>query len=272
MPSHFIGELSKTRLFDLIKPLLDGKKSGMISVKGKDAGEIHIEGGQIIHAQTGYLTGEEAILTMMEWEVGRVSFDWEVTTAERTTSLPTEQLLIILSTREEEWRGIREVVPSPGSAYRIAMQGDSEDKSIQGDHWKVLALSNGSRRVSDIAEALKWDLFRTSRTICAMVQAGLLERASVGTVEELRPQPKRYVNGNFFPVVETELKRLMGPIAPIIIEDVLAELGESKESFPHEQIERFLQAIVGEISDMTKRVAFNKVINEVLSLEEGYKS
>ena len=62
MPSYFIGELSETRLFDLIKPLLDGKKSGMISVKGRDAGEIHIEGGRMIHAQTSYAKGEDAIL------------------------------------------------------------------------------------------------------------------------------------------------------------------------------------------------------------------
>ena len=56
MPSYFIGELSETRLFDLVKPLLDGKKSGMISIKGREYSEIHIEGGKIIHAWTNYNT------------------------------------------------------------------------------------------------------------------------------------------------------------------------------------------------------------------------
>ena len=48
MPNYFIGELSEARLFDLVKPLVNGKKSGMLLIKGKDVGEIHIEGGKII--------------------------------------------------------------------------------------------------------------------------------------------------------------------------------------------------------------------------------
>jgi hypothetical protein len=34
MPNDFIGDLSKTRFFDLMKPLLARKKSGLLLVKG----------------------------------------------------------------------------------------------------------------------------------------------------------------------------------------------------------------------------------------------
>jgi hypothetical protein len=71
MPNDFIGDLSKTRLLDLISPLLSRKKSGMIQIKGSEVGEIYIEGSNIVHARTQNLTGEEAVLAMMEWNAGR---------------------------------------------------------------------------------------------------------------------------------------------------------------------------------------------------------
>ena len=54
MPDDLIGELAKARLLDLVKPLLDGKKSGMVLVKGDEVGELHIEGGEVIMAKTRY--------------------------------------------------------------------------------------------------------------------------------------------------------------------------------------------------------------------------
>jgi hypothetical protein len=270
MPSYFIGELSETRLFDLVKPLLDGKKSGMISIKGREYGEIHIEAGQIIHAWTNYNTGEEAILAIMEWRVGRVSFDWEVTTEERTVSESTEQLLTSWTNREEEWKKIRESVPSPGVMFRIAMQGGAENRSIPGDQWKVLALCNGSKRVSDIAATLQWDIFKTSKAIFHMVQNGLLERAGE-VIEEQKPLQKRSVNGDFFPFVENALKKLMGPIAPIIIDDIVEETGESKEFFPQEMVDKLLESIIAEIPDMAKRAEFTKVVHNALANENKAK-
>lgn len=44
MPNDFIGELSKARLLDLVKPLLNRKNSGMVLVRGTEIGELHIEG------------------------------------------------------------------------------------------------------------------------------------------------------------------------------------------------------------------------------------
>lgn len=270
MPSYFIGELSETRLFDLVKPLLDGKKSGMISIKGREYGEIHVEAGQIIHAWTNYNKGEEAILAIMEWRVGRVSFDWEITTQERTVSESTEQLLASWTNREEEWKKIRKTVPSPGVIFRIATQDGAGDRSISGDQWKVLALCDGSKRVSDIAAALHWDIFKTSKTISLMIQDGLLERTGE-MLEEQKPLQKKTVNGNFFPFIENELKKLMGPIAPIIIDDIVSEAGESKESFPQEMVDKLLESIIAEIPDMAKRAQFTKVVHNTLSNENKVK-
>jgi hypothetical protein len=92
MSSDFIGDLSETRLFDLVKPLVDGKKSGMVVIEGDEVQELYIEGGSIVHGRNGSLVGEEAVTKMMDLEEGRVMFDWQLSPEKRTIHIHTEEL------------------------------------------------------------------------------------------------------------------------------------------------------------------------------------
>ena len=267
MPNDFIGDLSKTRLIDLIKPLLARKKSGLMQVKGNEVGEVYLEGGSIIHAKVGSSSGEDAMLAMMEWDSGRVMFDWQATTEEQTVFMPTEQLLMIWIDRENEWRKVKELIPSSNVIFQIPVEGSPEDRNISGIQWKILSLCNGSRTVYEVAEGLKWQLFETSKAIYQMVQNGLLEKAHEKGTEK-KPKVKRTVNGNFFPIIENELRKIMGPMAPIIIDDKIAEFGESREAFPEDQLPPFVQAVTDEITDKTKRALFNKSMTEFIARKQ----
>ena len=267
MPDDFIGELAKATLLDLVKPLLDGKKSGMVRIKGNDVGELHIEGGKIIHAKTRNCSGEEAILAILEWGAGLVTFDWKATTDERTVSMATEELLLSWTSREQDWKRIRELIPSSNVTFRIPIESSPEGRLVQADQWRVLALSNGARAVSEIAQTLGWELFKASKIIYLMVQAGLLEKASEKMDEE-KPPPRRHVNGNFFSMVEYELKRAMGPIAPIIMDDTIAEFGTSRDEFPVDQTGPLVHAISEEIGDKGKRTEFVRVMAEFLAQKQ----
>jgi hypothetical protein len=267
MPNDFIGDLSKTRLFDTMKPLLDKKKSGLMLVKGNETGEVYMEGGSIIHAKVGSSSGEDAMLAMMEWDSGRVTFDWQATTEEQTVFMPTEQLLMIWTDRENEWKKIKEYVPSFNTVFQIPIDSTPEDKNISGVQWKILTLCNGTRTVHEVAESLKWQVFEVTKLICQMVQNGLLERTTDRGAEK-KPVTKRTVNGNFFPIIENELRKIMGPMAPIIIDDKIAEFGESREAFPEDQLPPFVQAVTDEINDKTKRALFSKSMTEFIARKQ----
>ncbi len=264
MANDLIGDLSKTRLFDLIKPLLDRKKSGMVMIKRNEIVELYIEGGNIIHGKCGSLTGEEAILAMMEWDTGRVTFDWQTAAEEQTVYMPTEQLLAIWTIRENEWKKIRELIPSSNATFQIPISNSPEDKNIQATQWRILALCNGTRTVSEIAEILKLQLFEISQIMYKMVQDGLLERASDKTLFQ-KLQVKKTVNENCVPIIENELKKIMGPLASIIIDDILADFGESKDAFPEDRLPPFVQAVSEEITDKSKRALFTKIVTEFIT-------
>ena len=142
MREIFIGDLSSLKLFDILKTLLVEKKTGVLVIKGKEDGEVYLEGGYIVHAKTTHSSGEEAFLAIMGWRVGKSTFKPDVVSREKTISSPAEQLLLKWSYRKQEWGKIKEVIPSPNAIFRLSLQQNPAEKNIRADQWNVLALAN----------------------------------------------------------------------------------------------------------------------------------
>lgn len=260
MSETFLGDLSQVKFFDILKPLLSDKKTGKVSVKGRDSGEIYIEAGNIIDSKTDHFSGENAFFAIMSWNVGRITFDPEAFPREKTISISTEQLLLNWSSRKHEFEKIQELVPSTHSLFRLSLQKDGKDKNISADQWNVLALCNGSRTISEIAKTLEWSEYKVLKVLYHLIQMGWVER-----VDELSLKKRKLVRGDFFSILELELKKAMGPVAPFIIDDKLAEFGEEREVFPEERAFPFIESLSEEIPHPQKRGEFLKTIMRLLS-------
>ncbi len=260
MAEIVLGDLSQARIFDILKPLLIEKKTGRVTFRGKEEGEIYLELGNISHAKTAHSVGEYAFFTIMEWKAGKIIFEPEVFPTERTISTPTEQLLLNWSYRKQEWEKIREVVPSGNLIFRLALQKDGGEKNITSDQWNVLALCNGTRTVTEVGKALNWDEYKILRTVYQLVRMGLMEKGEIH-----KPLKKRPIGENFFLTLENELKRIMGPVAPFVIEDKLIDFEETKASLSQDQALSFIESLGEEIPNMQKAKEFVRVMKELLS-------
>jgi hypothetical protein len=263
MPEIFLGDLTQVKLFDILKPLLTGRKTGKIVFKGKETGELYLELGNITHAKTSHAAGEYAFFTLMGLSAGKASFEPEETSPERSISASTEQLLLNWSSQKQEWEKIKEMIPSPNMVFRLSLQKGPENKNINADQWNVLALCNGTKSVSEIAEALNWDAFRASKTILQLTQLGMLEKTG-----EHKPIKKTPVSDNFFMTVEAELKRVIGPMAPLIISDKLSDLGETKDSLGRDQASSLIERLGEEVSPESKKKEFIKIMMDFLYAEK----
>jgi len=263
MPETFLGDLTQIKLFDILKPLFGDKKTGKIVFKGNESGELFLELGNITHAKTNNAVGEFAFFTLMGLKVGKASFEPNAVPSERTISISTEQLILNWSS-QKQWDKIREVVPSPQTIFRALPQKNSESISLSAEQWNISALCNGTKTVSEIAESLNWDEFKTSKTIFQLVQLGLLERT-----EGQKSLKKKLISNGFFPMVETELKKMIGPMAPFIISDKLSDLGETKESLAQDQASSFVETLSEEISDDFMKKEFLKVMTDYLLTGKG---
>ena len=191
MPEINLGDLAQNKLFDILKPLFGGKKSGRVMVKGKEGGELYLELGNITHAKTNSAGGEYAFFFLMGLKAGKASFEPDEAPSERTISISTEQLLLNWSYRKQEWDKLKEVVPSTNAIFRLSLQKSPENKNINADQWNVLALCNGTKTISEIAQSLSWDEFKTSKVVFQLVQLALLEKA-----EDQKPIKKKPISEN----------------------------------------------------------------------------
>lgn len=96
MADLFVGDLSIMKLFDLLKPLLVGKKTGMVLIKGKEVGEIYLEAGNIVHVNTAHSFGEDAFFIMMGWKMGRATFDPNTLPKEKNDPHPLRTTVVEL--------------------------------------------------------------------------------------------------------------------------------------------------------------------------------
>ena len=263
MPEINLGDLAQIKLFDVLKPLFSGKKTGKVTVKGKEGGELYLELGNITHAKTNSAVGEFAFFFLMGLKAGKASLEPDEVPSERTISISTEQLLLNWSYRKQEWDRLKEVIPSTSAIFRLSLQKSPENKNINADQWNVLALCNGTKTISGIAESLSWDEFKTSKIIFQLVQLALLEKA-----EDQKPVKKKPVSENFFPIVETELKKVIGPLAPLIMNDKLSDLNETKDSLGQDQGLSFVEKLSEEISNDSKKKEFLRIMTDFLSAEK----
>ncbi|HUL21537.1 MAG TPA: DUF4388 domain-containing protein [Thermodesulfobacteriota bacterium] len=263
MPEINLGDLAQNKLFDILKPLFSGKKTGKITVKGKEGGELYLELGNIVHAKTSGAVGEYAFFFLMGLKAGKALFEPDGAPSERTISISTEQLLLNWSYRKQEWDKLKEVIPSTNAVFRLSLQKSPESKNINADQWNVLALCNGTKTIAEIAESLSWDEFKASKIIFQLVQLALLEK-----VGDQKPVKKNPVLENFIPTVETELKKVIGPLAPLIISDKLSDLGETKESLDQSQALSFIEKLGEEISNDSKKKEFLRIMTDFISAEK----
>ena len=241
----------------------------MVVIEGTGAAELYIEGGNIVHGKTDTLAGDEAILSIMDIDDGRVRFDWQASPENRTVTMITVQLMSNWAAREEEWRKIKTIVTSSDTVFSIVVDNGGGDRTIPEKQWGVLALCNGMRSVSEVADQLGRSMFDVSQTICEMVRLALLKEAEITGIPRVRP--KETIDETFFVTVETELKKVLGPIARVIMNDTIAAFEESRDAFPKDQVESLIRTVCDQIVEDQKREKFGKAayVAWLSSLENG---
>ncbi|NIO04397.1 MAG: DUF4388 domain-containing protein [Proteobacteria bacterium] len=260
MVAVFTGDLSQIRLLDILNLLIHERKTGKVTLKrGSTIGEIFVEEGRIIHGGAESHNGEEAVYLMMTWMIGQFSYTPDVLPDSKTIETPTEQIISEGVQRVEEWDRIRKTIPSTDIAFRLSSWKSADDIVLKADEWNVIIRLNGVKDVRQISRELGIDEIRTAKKLFRLLEKELIEVAA-------RPPqpPKKIVGKVFFERVQVELTQIMGPIAPVIIDDTVAEMDEKISAFPKDRAAELVERVSSEISDEGKRLDFQKLMLEVL--------
>jgi hypothetical protein len=265
MANVLTGSLAYIEVIGILKLLASGDRDGRLFLQKdehQETGEIYLSGGRIVHAVCGTYLGEPAFYELILWNHGKFAFDPEETSAQKTIDKETGQLLSEGTQQFQAWQKICHVIPSFSIKYKKTGQEPPDNVKLKGKDWDVLnAFDAGDLSVAEISVKINTREIEVATILAALIDVGLVDVSSSG-----RPVMKELVGANFFTNLENELVQLIGPVASIIIDDVIEGFGETRMSFPKDKVPGLVEGISNEIYDPAKQVAFQQLMLKKIKL------
>lgn len=143
--------------------------------------------------------------------------------------------------------------------YRLSTTAPPGEVNLKPESWRILTLVNGERTIAEIAQTLGMDVATAAQLALSLYHAGVLEVAQ-GTATIARAS----VDGSFFDEVTRQLAAAMGPLAEIVIDEEIENLGESRKQFPWDRIPDLVEKVSQAIPDEAKRIKFQQVMLEAI--------
>ncbi len=131
------------------------------------------------------------------------------------------------------------------------VRADLGEVSLDSQMLHVMMELDGQKTLGQVAQSLNMNL-KTLRAITDRLhQLRLCESA-----KDSMPVLSR----DFFSVLSAELSRAMGPIADVVIEDEISEMGESHNRFPLHRAAELVDVLARQILREERKVAFQQVM------------
>ena len=137
----------------------------------------------------------------------------------------------------------------PVLVFRRAVRDDLAEFSFDGQMLSVLMELDGQKNLGEIASktGLKMSDIR-------IVIGKLLDLKLIEPVEEAIS----VLDGDFFDYLEEQLSLAVGPIASILIEDSVTDLGHSISRFPSHRAAELVDLLDRQIQREEKRIVFKQ--------------
>jgi hypothetical protein len=83
-------------------------------------------------------------------------------------------------------------------------------------------------------------------------------------INEIDAEEAAYIDVENIENLETQLTKILGPVATIIIDDVLIEMNLTRSTIKFEEIYSFVEAVSNEITDDDKKLEFQEIMLFIL--------
>ncbi len=197
----FVGRVADLQLTDIIQLNCLGKMKTALSVSKDDLeGVIYFQDGEIIHAECGGRTGEEALFEILGWEGGDFTTLSGAEPLEKTIDRPWQELLIEAMRRKDEGKvaakggpgGVVDLVDTDERG-RPLRQEEEEDEEEEGPEFDAAEIDyeTGQPKARIDGPASSPPVSRPEEAAVASRHASVVERIPKEVIEEPKPQRPR---------------------------------------------------------------------------------
>ena len=186
-----IGTIGEMNLADVVRLFAAGRKTGLLTVAGPGRQAlVRFHRGSIVHAASGRLHGDDAVLDLFGWKEGQLTFVPEDRAVPPNVTRPIDELILEGLRVGDTLHRMHTLVPSDRVVFQMA-GGPPEDAPsypLCAFAWRVLLVLDGVRDVRELAEASKVPREDVVRVLFEMAEAGFLERIEPGRSLRVQPQ------------------------------------------------------------------------------------
>jgi len=132
-------------------------------------------------------------------------------------------------------------------------QRSPEEAKLLHLEWAVVSQLDGQKTVGQIAENLTLSRTEIEEIFRKLSSQNLLVLVNRSGEDSL-------VSAEFFKIVNHEMTLLLGPVAGIILEDVLELMRMDRENFTVQNLPILIELLTNQIDDPVKQIEFQKNI------------
>lgn len=228
------GQLEEGVLVNLLQYLNLNSASGVLKVQsGRGvSGAIYTDGGQVVHATTQSLEGVRALVSLLAWRQGRFAFQASVRSPARTIDRPLEALL--LEVAYETDHAVDAGAPLLGAESvlsPVSMTANQQGKRVALPLVAIRMLPhlNGLTPLGSVATELGVGLDEVVSAAKLLLENDLAELSE-----------GRLLDAGFINNLTALVRDIMGPLADIVMDESLDELGVTASSVPEAQLPSLL--------------------------------
>lgn len=184
----FQGSLDELPLPDIIQLVSVSGKTGVFDLRrGTRTGQIFLRDGQIVHAHTSRLEGDEAVYELATWADGDFSFSQGLDAPHRSIDKSNTNLLMEAARRIDEWKILSKRIPSTAHIPVFVKSAVNTSVSFSPQEWSIVCRVDGRRSIEDVALSLGQSPFETCKHLYGLLTSGLLDLRE----DVFRPLPER---------------------------------------------------------------------------------
>ncbi len=245
MANKLQGQLNEDGLASLLQYLAHNRVSGCLELTHRAVlGRVFFEQGQLVHALCANLVGVPAVSHLLGWPMADFVFRGGALSPQRSIQSSLDTLLLEAAYRADVRafdaalgeRSILQPLPSQESSVALSLGA-----------LRLLRLLDGHRTLGTVASRLGVPFEEVKKAARELLQQSLAQALT----SPLVPAP-------FLAELNGLLIEFMGPIAEVVLDDTLFELGLSAEALPERAVSRLIEALSGQLRHEGWRMDFAK--------------
>jgi len=131
------------------------------------------------------------------------------------------------------------------------VSADLGEVSLDSQMLQVLMELDGSKNLAQVARSLNMNMKHLREILNKLQNLRLIEAA-----REAMPLAGK----DFFKLLSSELSRAMGPIAEVVIEDEISDMGEDPSRFPAHRAAELVDLLARQIIREERKVTFQQAM------------